>query len=111
MPRPERNLIDRLEKEGYRPFVIVFTWEFDEDKTAVVKMADLHQKLESLGVQAGHGWYLTGMRTMIVIGWSNSNLALQRLCATVTYGNSIQADLCNAVDIHDLASIMEKDIA
>jgi hypothetical protein len=109
MPIPAPDLIAKFEKKGYRPFIILFSWEFDDDATAVAKMSDLHQKLDRLDIQAGHGWYLTGMRTMIVVGWSNSNLTLQRLCATVTFGNGIQAEVCHAVDIHNLAAIMEND--
>ena len=107
MPRPAPDLIRKLEEKGLRPFIILFNWEPAEDSAAAQSMLNLHETLEKKGIQGGHGWYLTGKRTMIIIGWTDSNLKLQDLCMSVTYGTEIEADVCYAIDVHDLASIVK----
>ncbi len=106
MPTPE--LIEKLKKKGFNPFIIHFTWEARDDGLAAKNMFTLHEELEEKGIQGGHGWYLTGRRTMIVIGWTDSNVKLQELCLAVTYKTEIQADVSHCIDIHDLVSVVEK---
>lgn len=108
MPMPTPELIQRLKETGFNPFIIHFTWEPREDGLAAQNMFTLHEKLEEKGIQGGHGWYLTGRRTMIVIGWTDSNVKLQELCLAVTYKTEIQADVNHCIEIHDLASVVEK---
>lgn len=107
MPRPAPDFIKKLEEKGFNPFIIIFTWEPGEDGLAAQNMFTLHEQLEEKGIQAGHGWYLTGRRTMIVIGWADSNIKIQKLCLAVTYKTEIQADVSYCIDIHELASVME----
>jgi len=109
MPMPKPELIQGLKENGFNPFIIHFTWEPREDSLAAQNMFTLHKALEEKGIQGGHGWYLTGRRTMIVIGWTDSNVKLQELCLAVTYKTEIRADVSHCIDIHDLASVVEKD--
>jgi hypothetical protein len=109
MPIPSPELIQRLKEKGFNPFIIHFTWEPRDDGLAAQNMLTLHEELEKWEIQGGHGWYLTGRRTMIVIGWTYSNVKLQELCLSVTYKTEIQADVSYCIDIHDLASVVEKD--
>jgi hypothetical protein len=107
MPRPAPDLIRELEEKGFRPFIILFNWQSPEDGAAAQKMFTLHETLEKKGIQGGHGWYLAGKRTMVIIGWTDSNVRLQELCLSVTYGTGINAEVCYAIDVHELASLMK----
>ena len=108
MPKPNPDEIRELLKNGYNPFAILFTWDYPADEVATLKMYNLHLKLDKKGIRLGEGWYLTGNRTMIVIGYAKSNVVLQELCLSVTYNTPIRADLYHAIDIHDLASVIPK---
>jgi hypothetical protein len=108
MPMPVPDAIKKFEEMGFNPFAILFSWGHAEDALAAQRMFNLHEKLESKGIQCGHGWYLTGKRTMMVIGWTDSNLKIQDLCLSVTYGSAIDAEVCHIIDIHNLATIVEK---
>jgi len=106
MAKPYQEQITDLMEDGYNPFVILFSWDFEADKEATLKMNNLHEKFEEMGIQYGEGWYLTGNRTMIVLGYVRSNIELQKLCLSVTYDTPIQADVYHAIDVHDLASVV-----
>ena len=45
-----------------------------------------------------HTWNLIGRNTMIVIGWSNSAVSLQKFCAAITFGTGLLMEICPAID-------------
>ncbi len=90
---------------GFFRFVVIFSWDHTEDAKIAVRLIDLHKDLEKYGITQDHGLYLIGKRTFVLMGAINSAANLQKLCATVCFGNTIRADVSHAVDAHELAGI------
>ena len=101
MPRP----IDM--KPGFYRFVVQFTWDFPEDAEAAQKLNQIFASLpEGIDRDSIKSYYLTGQRTLLFIGATNSAMDLQRLCASVTFKSAIQADVFHAVEVHEVRKMM-----
>ena len=88
------------ENNGYLPFVCIIEWPPESEAAAIERYAMIFNTPEGKGVKGVHAWNLIGRSTMIVIGWTNSQISLQKFCTAVTYGTDIRMDVCPAID-HD----------
>jgi hypothetical protein len=105
MPRPPEQL--RL-KPGHLRFVTLFAWGPGEDEVAAKKMYLLSEKLpEGIDGETFQAYYLTGERTMVVIGQAKSQVALQALTSRVTFGTELEPSVFHALEVHELRDVVE----
>ncbi|MBW2285698.1 MAG: hypothetical protein JRF65_14015 [Deltaproteobacteria bacterium] len=104
MPHPPlQELYNRLRKEGHFPFVVMFSWDFEQDAEAVDKLGNIFDKLpEGIPRDGVQAFYLTGARSMVVSGYTKSPVQLQRFCSAMTFQSAIEADVFHAVEVHEL---------
>jgi len=100
--------IDALRKQGYFRFVAIFTWTYQED--AVVRSRLLQfskEKFTKVGInwETTQGYYLTGARTVLVIGYVKSPAALQAFCSLVVMNTAIQATFYHAIETNELEEV------
>lgn len=98
MAKPYNDLKEKLENMGYLSFVGILKWSPDQRPIVAAKYAQIFVTPEGSGVKGVHTWHLMGRDTMIVIGWTNSSISLQKFCASITYGTGITMDVCPAID-------------
>jgi hypothetical protein len=89
---------EELEKQGYTPFVAIVKWMPEERPAAITRFSKAFATPEGEGVKGVHTWNLIGRNTMIVIGWMNSPISLQKFCASITFGTALTMDICPAID-------------
>jgi len=100
------NYKEDLEKKGYTPFVAIVKWTPEERPTAITRFSKLFSSPEGQGVKGVHTWNLVGRNTMIVIGWMNSPISLQRFCAAITFGSGLTMEIFPAIDQFDLKTAL-----
>jgi len=106
MPRILREIAERLRGEGYYLFGAKFHWDFSQDGVAKNKFKDLFDKLpEGIDRDSMLAYLFTGERTMVVIGYTNSPVALQEFCSSVSHGTAIEARFSHVVEVHELANL------
>lgn len=98
MAKIYNHLKEEFEKKGYMPFVCIIKWTPDQRPMVAAKYSQIFVTPEGSGVKGVHTWHLMGRDTMIVIGWTNSPVSLQKFCASITYGTGITMDVCPAID-------------
>jgi hypothetical protein len=96
------------EKAGYIPFVCIIKWEPAERDIAIKKLSQVFKTPEGKGIKGIHGWNLIGRNTMILIGWTNSHISLQKFYTSNTYGTGISMDICPAIDQFGLRKALEE---
>jgi hypothetical protein len=108
------ELKNKYEAEGYTPFVCMIKWSPLEEAAAIKRYLKVFATPQGKGVVGVHAWNLIGRNSMIVIGWMNSAVSLQKLCTSITIGTGISMEVCPAVDhfglqkaLKDLESIVE----
>ncbi len=86
--------------EEYFRFVAIFTWTHQEDELAAKRFLPYIQSFEGTGIhqETAVCLYLTGERTVIFSGYSNSATGLQRLCSGIIFNTPIQGRFYHAVD-------------
>jgi hypothetical protein len=89
---------EELEKAGYTPFVCFVKWTPETREAAIATLSRGFDTPEGEGVKGVHGWDLIGRNTMILIGWMNSPISLQKFCASITYGTGLTIDVGPAID-------------
>lgn len=102
------ELKEQYERDGYVPFVGIAKWPPEEEPAAIQRYDIIFSTPEGKGVKGVHTWNLIGRSTMIVIGWTNSPVSLQKFCTAVTYGTRITMDVCPAVDHFGLTQALEE---
>lgn len=92
------HLKEEYEANGYTPFVCIIKWKPEEEPAAINRYTKVFATPEGQGVKGVHTWNLIGRNTMIVIGWMNSAVSLQKFCTSVTHGTGISMEVCPAID-------------
>jgi hypothetical protein len=92
------KLKEEYEKAGYTPFVCIIEWLPHEEAAAIERYLQVFATPEGQGVKGVHTWNLIGRNSMIVIGWMNSPVSLQKFCTSITYGTGISMEVCPAID-------------
>lgn len=88
------------EDKGFMPFVAMVRWKPEEEPAAIERYSKIFATPEGKGVKGVHTWNLIGKNTMIVIGWTNSPVSLQKFCTSITYGTGLSLDVSYAIE-HD----------
>ncbi len=92
------DLKDKYEAAGNLPFVAIVEWTPEQRPAAINVFRKLASAREGQGVMGLHTWNLIGRNTMIVIGWTNSAVSLQKFCAAITFGTGLLMEICPAID-------------
>lgn len=98
------DLKAEYEGRGYMPFVCLVTWTPEGRPAAIKRFCEFFPQecekevQEGKGIQGLHIWNLIGRDTMIVIGWANSPVRLQRFCESLSFGTDISLDVCPVID-------------
>ena len=79
------KLKQEYEKKGYMPFVCIITWAPEEEPAAINRYSQIFAISEGKHVKGVHTWNLIGRNSMIVIGWTNSSVSIQKFCTYITY--------------------------
>ena len=102
------KLKEEYEKSGYMPFVCIITWTPEEEPAAIKRYAQIFATPEGKGVKGVHTWNLIGRNSMVVIGWTNSSVSLQKFCTSITYGTGIRMEVCPATDHFGLTKALKE---
>lgn len=97
---------EEYEKAGYTPFVCFVKWTPETRQAAIATLLRGFDTPEGEGVKGVHGWDLIGRNTMILIGWMNSPISLQKFCASITYETGLSVDVCPAIDHISLREVL-----
>jgi hypothetical protein len=102
-----RDSVRGLSKEGYYRFVAIFTWTGQDDKVALERLSPFigHKLLSEMGIdpETYQTYYLTGARTELCIGYTNSAAGLKRFHSAVCFGTNIEAKFYHAVEGYEAA--------
>ena len=98
---------DDYEGAGYTPFVCIVKWAPEEEATFLARFSQSYDTPEGHGVKGVHTWNLIGKNTMIVIGWMNSAVSLQKFCTSITHGTGITMEAGPATDHIGLKKALE----
>ena len=105
--RRERDAVYGLMKGGHYRFVAIFTWSGQEDKVAVERLRPYigHKFPEKMGIESDTAqfYYLTGARTVLVIGYTKSGIGLQQFCSSIIFGTDIKVSVHHAVEGYEAA--------
>jgi hypothetical protein len=103
-----------LKKDFYR-FVGLLSWDPSEDQLAAEKLIHLIKTLpKGIDRETFQGYYLTGERTMVIIGQVDTKavggaaVAVQKLSSMVAFGTNIEASFYHAVEAHDLTGAVKE---
>ncbi len=94
-----------LKKAGFYRFVAIFTWTYQDDDVAFKRLLQYSfDRFNAVGIDAAttQGYYLTGARTVIVIGHVKSPIALQNFCSSIIRNTPIQATFYHAVETGEI---------
>ncbi len=90
-------------KDGYSWFAVIFEWESSMDGVAMKKLMDYPEEIfHGIDRATFLPFYLTGERTMLLLGQSKSGAAIQRLTMAATFGTDISARAYHVMEAHDL---------
>ncbi len=106
-PIPITDQVADLLTKGYYRFVVLFTWSGQEDTVAIQKLSPYigHQFPSEMEIDkdTAQFYYLTGARTVLVIGYTKSAAGLQRFCSSVIRNTLINANVYHAVEGYEAA--------
>jgi hypothetical protein len=102
------QLKQEYESKGYMPFVCIIKWSPEEEPAAIRRYSQIFATPEGKGVKGVHTWNLIGRNSMIVIGWTNSPVSLQKFCTSVTFGTGITMEVCPAIDHFGLTLALQE---
>lgn len=108
MAKIYNELKKEYEDAGYLPFVGIIKWPPEDEPAAIQRYSYIFSVPEGEGVKGVHTWNLIGKNTLVVIGWANSAVSLQKFCTSVTYGTRITIDIGAAVDHFGLTQALDE---
>jgi hypothetical protein len=85
----------------YQNFVAIFTWPPEDDQKArerFKKILPLYPAPQNAPVVPGAAYSLTGARTVLVIGRSNSESELYAFCSSIIFDSGIEANFYHCVN-------------
>ncbi len=103
-------------QDGYFRFVAMFTWPPQEDKVARERFRQLLDRVDQLdellagtGILPGQSqaYILTGARTVLIIGYTNSGPGLYSFCSSIMFNTAIQANIYHAVEANELKKVFD----
>jgi len=107
-------------KEGFVEFIFNIRWEHDADETALNKFQDIFDLIENekrrderddllagIDFDSLRAFNLIGRRHFMLIGWTNTNKALQNLSLILTLGASISVEVVPATEVHTLDEVVK----
>ena len=104
----DNDTIMALRKKGYFRFVAIFTWTYQEDDVVSKRLLQWSKKaFTNVGInwETTQGYYLTGARTVLVIGYAESPAALQAFSSLITMNTGIQATYYHALETNELEQV------
>jgi hypothetical protein len=102
------ELKKEYEAKGFTPFVCLIKWPPLEEAAAIKRYLKIFATPEGEGIRGVHAWNLIGRNSMIVIGWMNSAVSLQKFCTSITIGTGISMEVCPAVDHFGLEKALKE---
>jgi hypothetical protein len=99
------DTIKELKDGGFYRFVAIFTWTGQDDDVAFKRLLQYSfDRFNASGIHAKttQGYYLTGARTVIVIGHVDSPIHLQHFCSSIIRNTPIQANFYHAVETSEI---------
>lgn len=101
-PNVMRDAVSDLTKQGYYRFVAIFTWTGQDDRVAIERFRPYigHQLFSEVGIDpdTAQVYYLTGARTTLVIGYTNSSRGLKQFYSSICFDTGIEAIFYHAVE-------------
>ena len=107
MARVYNELKTQYEGDGYMPFVGIIEWPSESEPAAIERYIQVFNTPEGQGVKGVHTWRLIGRPMMVAIGWTNSQISLQKFYSAVTLGTDIIMELNLAIDHEDLITALQ----
>lgn len=99
---------EEYEAKGYTPFVCIIKWAPEEELAFLANYCRVYTEPEGSHVKGVHTWNLIGRNTMLIIGWMNSAVSLQKFCTSLAYGAGITMDVCPIIDQFALRKALEE---
>jgi hypothetical protein len=100
--------IEALRNRGYFRFVAIFTCTHQEDNEVRTRLLQFSKEaFTKVGIpwETSQGYYLTGARTVLVIGYVKSPAALQAFCSLVIMNTAIQGTFYHAMETNELGEV------
>jgi hypothetical protein len=107
-------------KEGYVEFIFNIRWEHGADETALNKFQEIFDLIENekrteerddllkgMDFDSLRAFNLIGRRHFMLIGWTNSNKALQNLSMILTLGAAISVEVVPATEVHTFDEVVK----
>ena len=107
MAKIYNELKTQYEEDGYMPFVGIIEWPSEGEPAAIERYIQVFNTPEGQGVIGVHTWRLIGRPMMIAIGWTNSQVSLQKFYSSVTLGTDIIMEVYMAIDHEDLMTALQ----
>ena len=109
-----RAKLEQLRADGYYPFVVIFTWDPKDDAVALGRFRNAlqffkrFQGVEKPGIdpQTAQTYNLTGARSFIVLGHTNSPKELQTFVSSIVFNTGILAHLHHVVEAHEFEDVI-----
>ncbi|MGO9138535.1 MAG: hypothetical protein ACLP9S_11990 [Syntrophales bacterium] len=96
----------KINKEN--PFIATVTWGPGDDVEAARRLKQIHNALEEkCGIKDGFAWYLVGKRTMIVFGFTDDSMNIEKFSLFMTQGTNIKVEPCYVVEAHELVEVIK----
>lgn len=96
-------------KDHHFRFIAEFTWEHAQDAEAAKKLLGIIQDVpKGIDKETFQGFYLTGQRTMLFFGQTDSAESLQRLCVEVSRDSAIKSKISLAVHVEEFVGILKE---
>ncbi len=107
MAKIYNELKTQYEEDGYMPFVGIIEWPSENESAAIERYIRVFNTPEGQGVKGVHTWRLIGRAMMVAIGWTNSQISLQKFHSSVTLGTDIIMEVYLAIDHEDLMTALQ----
>jgi|GEM_PF-1765759 len=96
-------------KEGHFRFVAEFEWDIGMDEDARRRFMPIFKGVpRGIDADTFQAYYLTSERRLIMIGQTQSSLALQELTAKICYESAIEGRVYHSVEAHDMQKLFSR---
>jgi hypothetical protein len=96
------ELLKKHKNNKENPFIATVTWEPGDNFEAAKRFRKIINNLGDFGILDGHAWYLVGKRTMLVIGFTDDSMNIEKFSLFMTLGTNIKVEPSYIVDAHEL---------